>query len=116
MCGTHIDYNFKKIPRRQNFKGSLAGNGAFYINRVGNILKYNSRLSDKISIYGMPEFASFEIDEMDNLVIAGILRKKHILNIRKFEKKIKLFVIDVDGVLTDGGHALFKRRRNIHKI
>ena len=65
----------------------------------------------------MPEFTSLEIDEMDDLVIAEILRKKHILNIRKFEKKIKLFVIDVDGVLTDGGgYALFKRRRNIHKI
>ena len=34
LCGTPIDYNFKKIPRRQDFKGNLVENGAFYINKV----------------------------------------------------------------------------------
>lgn len=59
-------------------------NGAFYINRVGNILKYKNRLSGKIAIYEMPEFTSLEIDEPDDLIIAEILMKKHILNIKKF--------------------------------
>jgi N-acylneuraminate cytidylyltransferase len=78
-------------------------NGAFYINTVKNILKSGNRLSGKIGIYEMPEYTSVEIDEEDDWIIAEkIFRKYNKVN-KKDYSKIKLFLSDVDGVLTDAG-------------
>lgn len=109
--GMPINYDFKNRPRRQDFKGNLVENGAFYINTVANILRYKNRLSGKISIYEMPEFTSIELDEPNDWVMAEILMKKNILN-----KKIKLFAMDVDGVLTDGGMYYSKEGEALKKF
>lgn len=114
--GTPINYDFKKRPRRQDFKGTLIENGAFYINKVKNILKYKNRLSGKIAIYEMPEFTSIELDEPNDLIIAEIFMKKNILNKKIFDKKIKLFAMDVDGVLTDGGMYYSKEGEVLKKF
>jgi len=99
--GTPINYDYKNRPRRQDFKGVLVENGAFYINSVGNIKKDKNRLSEKIAIYEMPEYTFIELDEEDDWFIAEKLMKKYILKNKK--PKIKLFVSDVDGTLTDAG-------------
>ncbi|HAJ34024.1 MAG TPA: acylneuraminate cytidylyltransferase [Candidatus Atribacteria bacterium] len=114
--GAPINYNFKKRPRRQDFKGSLVENGAFYINKVGNILKYKNRLSGKIAMYEMPEFTSIELDEPDDWIIAEMFMKKHIINSKKIKRKTKLFAIDVDGVLTDGGMFYSKEGEVLKKF
>lgn len=114
--GTPINYNFKKRPRRQDFTGVLVENGAFYINKVENIIKFNNRLSGKIVIYEMPEFTSIELDEPNDWVIAEILMKKNILNKKNINKKIKLFAMDVDGVLTDGGMYYSKEGEVLKKF
>ena len=102
--GTSKNYDYENRPRRQIFKGELMENGAFYINRVGNILKNKNRLSGKIGIYEMPEYTGFEIDEPDDWFIMENLMQKYVLNNRVRQKRqIKLFLTDVDGVLTDGG-------------
>lgn len=101
--GIPINYDFKNRPRRQDFKGNLVENGAFYINIVENILKNKNRLSGKISIYEMPEFTSIELDEPDDWKMAEILMNKYFLSKIRSKNDIKLFAIDVDGVLTDGG-------------
>lgn len=103
--GSSKNYDYKNRPRRQNFAGELMENGAFYINTVGNIVKYGNRLSGKIGIYEMPEYTATEIDEPDDWVIMENLIKRHVLNKRTLTnvKKIKLFLTDVDGTLTDGG-------------
>lgn len=100
--GTSKNYDYMHRPRRQNFKGELMENGAFYINIVSNILGSGNRLSGKIGIYEMPEYTATEIDEPDDWIILENLMRKHILS-RKRQKKIKLFLSDVDGTLTDGG-------------
>ena len=100
--GTTQNYDFRKRPRRQNFKGQLMESGAFYINTVGNILKEKNRLSGKIGIYEMPEYTAMEIDEQDDWTILENLMCKYILA-KKPKKKIKLLLTDVDGVLTDSG-------------
>ena len=100
--GTSKNYDYKNRPRRQNFAGELMENGAFYINTVGNVLKYKNRLSGKIGIYEMPEYTATEIDEPDDWIILENLMQKHVLAKRP-KKKIRLFLSDVDGVLTDGG-------------
>lgn len=100
--GTSMNYDYMKRPRRQNFSGMLMENGAFYINTVDNILKYGNRLSGKIGIYEMPEHTAIEIDEPDDWMLLENLMQRHVLS-RKQAGRIKLFLCDVDGTLTDGG-------------
>lgn len=102
--GTSMNYDYKNRPRRQNFSGMLMENGAFYINKVRNILESGNRLSGHIGIYEMPEYTATEIDEPDDWMVLENLMRKHVLLKRKKPKRqIKLFLCDVDGTLTDGG-------------
>ena len=95
-----INYEYKNRPRRQDFKGVLIENGAFYINSVWNIINFKNRLSGKISIYEMEEYKYIELDEEDDWIIAESLMKKHKTSDKN---NIKLFLSDVDGTLTDSG-------------
>jgi N-acylneuraminate cytidylyltransferase len=100
--GTSKNYDYRQRPRRQSFDGQLMENGAFYINTVGNIKQSKNRLSGKIGIYEMPDYTATEIDEPDDWIILERLMQKYIV-LKEPKKKIKLFLTDVDGVLTDGG-------------
>jgi N-acylneuraminate cytidylyltransferase len=99
---TPLNYDYKNRPRRQDFDGLLMENGAFYINSIKNIKKHLNRLSGKIAIYEMEEHTAVEIDEEDDWHIAEKFMNKYILN-SKSTKRIKLFLSDVDGTLTDAG-------------
>ena len=102
--GTPINYDYRHRPRRQDFEGHLMENGAFYISTVGNILRDKNRLSGKIGVYEMPEYTAVEIDDPDDWAVAANLFQKHVLS--KQNKRglpVKLFLSDVDGVLTDAG-------------
>lgn len=102
--GSSMNYDYMNRPRRQNFNGMLMENGAFYINKVGNILENGNRLGGKIGIYEMPEYTAAEIDEPDDWIVLESLMQRHILSKHfKQKKQIKLFLSDVDGTLTDGG-------------
>lgn len=101
--GTSQNYDYRNRPRRQNFGGMLMENGAFYINTVGNILRDKNRLSGKIGIYEMPEYTATEIDEPNDWMILEQIMKRHVLSKNKPFDGIKLFLTDVDGVLTDAG-------------
>ena len=98
-----INYNFRNRPRRQDFDGLLMENGAFYINTIFNIKKEKNRLSGKIAIHEMQEFTAVEIDEEDDWLIAEKMMYKYILSKKIKQNKIKLFLSDVDGTLTDAG-------------
>ena len=98
--GTGKNYDYRKRPRRQDFDGQLMENGAFYINTIGGIKKYQNRLCGKIGIYEMPEYTATEIDEPTDWIIVENIMKKYVYT--KPEKaKIKLLLSDIDGVLTD---------------
>lgn len=97
-----LNYDFKKRPRRQDFRGVLIENGAFYINSVSNIISSKNRLSGKISIHEMDEYKYVEIDEDIDWVIAETIMKKN-FKVSNNRKKIKVFLSDVDGTLTDSG-------------
>lgn len=102
--GTSKNYDYMHRPRRQDFSGELMENGAFYINSVGNIQESGNRLSGKIGIYEMPEYTATEIDEPDDWSVLENLMQRHMLSKAVVSKPtIKLFLSDVDGVLTDGG-------------
>lgn len=78
--GTPLNYDYTNRPRRQDFKGDLMENGAFYINQVGNIRAFNNRLSGKISVYEMPEYTALDIDEEDDWLVGEMLMKKYLLS------------------------------------
>lgn len=99
--GEAVNYDFTKRPRRQDFDGILTENGAFYISNVKDILASKCRLSGKITVYELPEYFLTEIDEPDDWFYAETLMKKYVL--KSDPHKIKLFITDVDGVLTDAG-------------
>lgn len=98
-----LNYDFKKRPRRQDFEGMMMENGAFYITSVGGLLKSKNRLNGKISLYEMPEYSGFEIDEQDDWVICESLMDRHGYKVLRDFSKVKLFLTDLDGVLTDAG-------------
>ena len=101
--GTSQNYDYRHRPRRQDFRGMLMENGAFYINTVGNIVRDENRLSGKIGVYEMPEYTATEIDEPDDWTILENLMRRHVLSKQISTTAIKLFLCDVDGTLTDGG-------------
>lgn len=102
--GNSLNYDYKNRPRRQDFAGLMMENGAFYINTVKNILDYGNRLCGRIGIYEMPEYTSAEIDEPEDWMYLEEMMQRLILSKHKAtHKPIKLFLSDVDGVLTDAG-------------
>jgi len=102
--GTPINYDYKNRPRRQDFDGFLLENGAFYINTVENIMRDKNRLSGNIALYEMKDYTSIEIDEHLDWIIAEKYMKEYVISkSEKSKTKIKLFLSDVDGTLTDAG-------------
>ena len=77
--GTPINYDYKNRQKRQDFKGTLVENGAFYINTVNNIIKFKNRLCGKIAVHEMKAFTEIEIDDEDDWIIAEKLMSKYII-------------------------------------
>jgi N-acylneuraminate cytidylyltransferase len=102
--GEALNYDIYNRPRRQDFQGTLIENGAFYISSVSSIKQSKNRISGNIGIYEMPEYTYTEIDEIEDWIVAESLMKRFVLKNEKRDfSKIKLFLSDVDGVLTDAG-------------
>ena len=76
--GKPLNYDYKNRPRRQDWDGIILENGACFINSVENILRDKNRMSGKISIYEMPEYSAYEIDEPDDFIIVESLMKRHV--------------------------------------
>tara|TARA_Y200000002_G_C22662903_1_gene656624 strand:+ start:433 stop:1590 length:1158 start_codon:yes stop_codon:yes gene_type:complete len=110
-----LNYDYKNRPRRQDFDGTLMENGAFYINNIANLKKNKNRLSGKVAIYEMEEFTAVEIDEEEDWAIAEKLMYKHVLSKVK-KNKIKLFLSDVDGTLTDAGMYYGENNEELKKF
>ena len=102
--GKALNYDIYNRPRRQDFQGTLIENGAFYISSVAAIKETKNRISGDIGIYEMPEYTYTEIDEPADWIVAESLMKRFVLKKTKIDfSKIKIFLSDVDGVLTDAG-------------
>jgi YrbI family 3-deoxy-D-manno-octulosonate 8-phosphate phosphatase len=102
--GKALNYDIYNRPRRQDFDGTLIENGAFYISSVEAIKESINRISGDIGIYEMPEYTYTEIDEPEDWIVAESLMKRFVLQKFKINfSNIKLFLSDVDGVLTDAG-------------
>jgi N-acylneuraminate cytidylyltransferase len=98
------NYDVYHRPRRQEFDGYLVENGAFYITSKESLINSQNRVSGNIKAVEMSEDTFFEIDEESDWVIIEALMKKNGLQAPIQDlSKIKLFLTDCDGCLTDGG-------------
>lgn len=97
-----LNYDYTNRPRRQEFEGFLVENGAFYITSREALLQTRCRMSGKIKAVEMSVDSYIEIDEPEDWIIAERLLKKRIRE-GKCKEKIKMFLADCDGTLTDGG-------------
>jgi len=100
--GKPINYDNRNRPLRQQFEGSFIENGAFYLHSIGGVMRAKNRLGDKVTVYEMPEYSALELDEDDDWFIGEYFMRKYVLK-HPPVPKIKLFLSDVDGVLTDAG-------------
>ena len=122
MKGNSINYDYKKRPRRQDKEWEFVENGSFYIFKKEVLLKYKNRLGGKISLYYMPKWMSFEIDEPFDLeLIRFLMENKFLKNIdnkviQEKVEKIKLVIFDVDGVFTDGSVYVNEQGREMLKF
>ena len=99
--GEPIYHDLKVRKRRQDKSNHvIVENGAMYINSVKNIQNKQSLLCQKVLPYIMPYETIVEIDEPQDLGKAEEILKKRV---RPNLKDYKLFLMDCDGVLTDGG-------------
>lgn len=102
---TAVNYDPAARPRRQDFDGELVENGAFYVMSREGLLEANCRLYGKTSVYEMPEESYLEIDEPNDWKLTEeLLIERKLKQVSKFQRKpVRMFVTDVDGVLTDAG-------------
>lgn len=98
-----LNYDVYHRPRRQDFPGYLMENGAFYITSKESLLISENRISGNIKVYEMSEDTAFEIDETSDWIIIEELLRRRQLSSRGKLAKIKMFLTDCDGCLTDGG-------------
>ncbi len=114
-----VNYDYFKRPRRQDFEGFLVENGAFYLTSRERLLKYKCRISGKIGYFEMHEDSYYEIDSLNDWIVAENLKFKqiqnNIKNLSNF-KNINLLICDVDGVLTDGAIYYAKDAEKLKKF
>lgn len=102
--GIPLNYKHMKRPIGQDFKYVLMENNAFYITKRSILENKKCILGGKIGIYEMLPENSIEIDESEEWDrVEKELNKRNKLNIKERLSNIKMLVMDVDGVLTDGG-------------
>ena len=106
---TPANYDPANRVLRQNFPPYFVENGAFYICQREALLRTGCRISGQIAVYAMPEETYYELDEpadwliIENLLVARRRENDVESRFRALSNNIKLFLSDVDGVLTDAG-------------
>lgn len=110
------NYDVFNRPRRQEFDGYLVENGAFYITSKTNLIKSRNRVSGNIKAVEMNENSYYEIDELSDWMIIETLMKKNHLCSKINIPKIKLFLTDCDGCLTDAGMYYSERGDELKKF
>ena len=75
--GSPLNYDPAKRPRRQDFDGAIAENGAFYYTHERVLTESKCRLAGRIGIHRMPAETAWEIDEeSDWEIIEQLLQRR----------------------------------------
>lgn len=100
--GKSLNYDYLSRPRRQDFEGMLMENGAVYACTKAQFQASQNRLGGKIGIVKMHEDTLIEIDEPTDWTIVESLIENRLRSAKKSPTQIKVLVLDVDGIFTDG--------------
>lgn len=100
--GKSLNYDYLTRPRRQDFEGMLMENGAVYACTKAQFQASKNRLGGKIGIVKMHEDTLIEIDEPTDWTIVESLIENRLRSAKNSPTQIKVLVLDVDGVFTDG--------------
>ena len=101
---TPVNYDPFHRPRRQDFAGDHVENGAFYVSRRDLLLSTGNRLHGRMVACPMAEESYLELDEpSDWELIQGLLLQRQRAAASAGARPVRLFLTDVDGVLTDAG-------------
>ena len=75
-----VNYDYKNRPRRQDIKSKqYIENGSFYIFKPKVLENQKNRLGGKIGVYEMPEWKSFEIDNITDFKLCEAVMKSFVL-------------------------------------
>jgi YrbI family 3-deoxy-D-manno-octulosonate 8-phosphate phosphatase len=120
-----FSYDHLNRPRRQDAPEDLIENGSFYVFKPWVLREFNNRLGGKIALYRMSALDSFQIDEPGDFeLLELIMRHRGVMGhgtegnqrsevggqssanspssvVIEQASRIKLLVLDFDGVLTD---------------
>lgn len=102
-AGKPLNYDPARRPRRQDCSGVLVENGAFYFTRARVLRTQRCRLGGAVAVYEMPQETLVEVDEPEDWLRAEQLLLRRRRAGEGPELEIRGLVVDVDGVLTDGG-------------
>lgn len=97
-----FSYDYRDRPRRQDAPEELVENGSIYLFRPRILREMGNRLGGRISVHVMAAADSFQVDEPADLELAELL-----LALRRSSpaaeelKRVRLLVLDFDGVMTD---------------
>jgi len=116
-----IEYASHQNMRRQDIKGFFYDDGNVYIIKA-DLIKQNRWYGDNICRKVLDRELNYEIDDpIDFKIIESLLRDrlnegKQPFSIYEKLKGIKLFAMDVDGVLTDAGMYYSERGDELKKF
>lgn len=97
-----VTYDYRRRPRRQEAPEFFQENGSIYIFKPWVLRSFNNRLGGKIAVYLMNILDSFQIDEPRDVELMEQLLALRVADAVQVDlTKIRLLVLDFDGVLTD---------------
>lgn len=99
--GRALNYDPAGRPRRQDWSGEFVENGAFYFTTRDLLRASGCRLGGRVAVHEMAAVTAYELDEPDDWTIMEALVRRH--GHRPAGRPVRLFVMDVDGVLNDAG-------------
>lgn len=93
-------YDHRHRPRRQDAPEDLIENGSIYVFRPWVLREHGNRLGGRIAVHRMPFLYALQIDEPSDLEAAALLLPPPRTSGPELAR-IRLLVLDFDGVLTD---------------
>jgi YrbI family 3-deoxy-D-manno-octulosonate 8-phosphate phosphatase len=97
------NFDLQKRPMRQQVPIDYVENGSIYVFKTSVLRTTGSRLGGRITVYPMPAWRSFQIDEpVDYEIAEAMMRRLPRTPLSPSElADVQLLVTDFDGVLTD---------------
>ena len=78
-----INYNYQDRKPRQNIEPQFLENGSIYLTKTDLLKNKRNRLGGKISIFPMPRWKSYQIDNHEDIDVCKFYMTERIINKQK---------------------------------